>query len=130
MTAIDTNILLRVITRDDEQQAERAVAFLEEQEQIFLPKTVLLEVEWVLRSTYKFARGEVLSALRAVVSIGNAEVEDAAAVVQAIDWYEQGMDFADGLHIASSGRQPRFASFDTALQRKALRLAIAEVISP
>ena len=98
------------------------VAFLEEQEQIFLAKTVLLEVEWVLRSSYKFARSEVLSALRAVLSIDNAEVEDAAAVAQAIDWYEHGMDFADSLHIASAGRQPRFARFDAALQRKALRL--------
>jgi predicted nucleic-acid-binding protein len=130
MTAVDTNVLVRVITRDDKAQAERAVAFLEEQERVFLAKTVLLEVEWVLRRTYKFARGEVLSALRAVVSIGNAEVEDAGVVVQAIDWYEQGMDFADSLHIASAGRQHKFASFDTALQRRALRLGMAEVISP
>jgi predicted nucleic-acid-binding protein len=130
MTAIDTNVLLRVIIRDDKEQAERAVAFLEREERVFLAKTVLLEVEWVLRSTYKYARSEVLSALRAVLSIGNAEIEDAGAVAQAIEWYERGMDFADGLHIASTGCQHKFASFDPALQRRAFRLKIAEVISP
>jgi predicted nucleic-acid-binding protein len=130
MTAIDTNVLLRIITRDNHEQAERAVAFLDGQERIFLAKTVLLEVEWVLRSTYKYARGEVLSALRAFVSLTNAEVEDAAAVAQAIDWYEQGLDFADSLHIASAGHQSTFASFDAALQRAALRLRIAKVITP
>jgi predicted nucleic-acid-binding protein len=130
MTAIDTNVLLRVIIRDDKQQAARAVAFLEREEKVFLAKTVLLEVEWVLRSTYKYARSEVLSALRAVLSINNAEIEDAGAVAQAIEWYEHGMDFADSLHIASAGRHHKFASFDAALQRRALRLRITEVISP
>ncbi len=130
MTAIDTNVLVRVITRDDKEQAARAVSFLEVQERVFLAKTVLLELEWVLRSTYKFARSEVLSALLAVLSIGNAEIEDATVVVQAIDWYGQGMDFADSLHIASAGRQHKFASFDAALRRRAASLRAAEVVSP
>ena len=79
MTAVDTNVLIRVVTRDDKAEAARAVAFLQAQERMFLAKkAVLLEVEWVLRSTYKFARRDVLSALRVMVSIRNAEVEDAA----------------------------------------------------
>ena len=122
-------ILVRVITRDDKAQAARAVAFLEEQEKVFLAKTVLLEVEWVLRSTYRFTRGEVLSALRSMVSVDNVEVEDGDVVEQAMDWYQQGVDFADGLHIASAGPNPKFATFDAALQRTALRRGIAEVIS-
>ena len=130
MTAVDTNVLVRIVTRDNKEQAARAAAFLDEQERIFLAKTVLLEVEWVLRSTYKYARAEVLSALRAFVSLSNAEIEDADAVVQAIEWYEQGLDFADGLHIASAGHQHTFASFDAALQRAALRLGLSGVISP
>ncbi len=130
MTAVDTNVLVRVITRDEKVQAARALAFLEEQERIFLAKTVLLELEWILRSTYKYTRGEVLAALRSVVSVGNVEVEDEAVVEQAMDWYEHGVDFADGLHIASSGHNPKFASFDAALQRVALRLGMAEVVSP
>ena len=130
MTAVDTNVLVRVITVDEKVQAARALAFLEEQERIFLAKTVLLELEWVLRSTYKYTRGEVLAALRSVVSVDNVEVEDEAVVEQAMDWYEHGVDFADGLHIASAGHNPKFASFDGALQRVALRLGMAEVVSP
>ena len=129
MIAVDTNVLVRVITRDDEAQAARAVAFLQEQKRVFLGKTVLLEVEWVLRSTYKFAPGQVLAALRDIVSVDNVEVEDAAAVAQAITWYERGMDFADGLHIASAPEH-RFASFDAALRRRVLRLGIPEVVPP
>jgi predicted nucleic-acid-binding protein len=129
MTGVDTSILVRIITDDHKKQAARATAFLRQQDQVFLAKTVLLELEWVLRSTYRFGRREILSALRAVVSIDNAEVEEVAAVSQALDWYEGGMDFADGLHIASAGRLHKFASFDAALRRTALRLGAAEVIS-
>jgi len=130
MTAIDTNVLLRIITRDNEEQAERAVALLEREEKVFLAKTVLLEFEWVLRSTYKYGRSEVLSALLVVLSIGDVEIEDAGAARQAIEWYAQGMDFADSLHLASTPHQHRFASFDAALQRRAQRLGIAQVVSP
>lgn len=126
MTAVDTNVLIRVITRDDKAQAARAVAFLKEQERVFLAKTVLLEVEWVLRSTYKFTRSEVLSGLRSIVSVHNVEVEDGAVVEQALSWYEQGMDFADSLHVASVGTQ-RFVTFDDALQRRARRLGVGKI---
>jgi predicted nucleic-acid-binding protein len=126
MTAVDTNVLVRVITRDDKAQAARAVAFLKEQERVFFAKTVLLEVEWVLRSTYKFTRSEVLSGLRSIVSVHNVEVEDEAVVEQALSWYEQGIDFADSLHVASVGTQ-RFVTFDTALQRRARRLGAGKI---
>jgi predicted nucleic-acid-binding protein len=126
MTAVDTNILVRVITRDDKAQSARAAAFLEEQERVFFAKTVLLEVEWVLRSTYKFTRGEVLSALRSIVSVHNVEVEDGAVVEQALLWYERGMDFADSVHVASVGTQ-RFVTFDGALQTRARRIGIGKI---
>jgi len=130
MTAVDTNILVRIITRDNAEQAERAVAFLEREESVFLAKTVLLEFEWVLRGIYKYGRSEVLSALGVVLSIDNAEIEDAVAVTQAIDWYAQGMDFADSLHLASAPRPHRFASFDAALRRRTMRIGTADVVCP
>ena len=126
MTAVDTNVLVRVITRDDKAQAALAVAFLKAQERVFYAKTVLLEVEWVLRSTYKFTRSEVLSGLRSIVSVQNVEVEDGAVVEQALSWYEQGMDFADSLHVASAGPH-RFATFDVGLQRRARHIGIGKI---
>ena len=129
MTTVDTNVLLRIIVHDDEQQAARASAFLDKQERIFVPKTVVLEVEWVLRSTYKVRRADILSSIRSFLGVNNVEVEDGPAVAQALFWYEQGMDFADSLHIASAGREFAFATFDAALQRMARRLEICKVIA-
>src|SRR5882724_7822171 len=64
MTALDTNVLVRIITNDDRAQANRAATFLREQERVFIAKTVLLELEWVLRSAYKIEPNAIISALR------------------------------------------------------------------
>ena len=48
MRAADTNVLVRLVTRDDKAQCERAIKFFDGHE-VYLPKTVLLELEWVLR---------------------------------------------------------------------------------
>ncbi len=126
MTALDTNVLVRVITNDDRAQAARAARFLREQKGVFIPKTVLLELEWVLRSAYRIAPIAIVSALREVLTVFNVEIEDEAAVQQAIEWYEKGIDFADSLHVASAGRDRKFATFDNALRRKLKRLGVAE----
>ena len=62
MTAVDTNVLLRIVTNDDKSQAARAAAFLQKQDRVYLAKTVLLEFEWVLRRAYGFAPPEILAA--------------------------------------------------------------------
>ena len=53
MIAVDTNILVRYLTNDDAEQAQLAIDLLNGSEHIWLPKTVLLETEWVLRSVNK-----------------------------------------------------------------------------
>jgi predicted nucleic-acid-binding protein len=127
MTALDTNVLVRIITNDDRAQAARAATFLREQERVFIPKTVLLELEWVLRSAYRTEPRAVVSALRDILSVSNVEIEDEAAVTQAIEWHERGMDFADALHVASAGRERKFATFDNRLRRKVRRLGLGEL---
>ena len=127
MTALDTNVLVRIITNDDRAQAARAATFLREQERVFIPKTVLLELEWVLRSAYRIEPSAVVSALRDIMSVSNVEIEDEAVVTQAIEWYEKRMDFADALHVASAGRERKFATFDNRLRRKVRRLGVGEL---
>ncbi len=129
MTAIDTNILVRIFVRDSEVQAARALEFVRSQDRLFVAKTVLLEVEWVLRRGYQFPRGEILALLREFLDTPNVNVEDEAAVLQALFCYERGMDFADSLHLASAGPQISFATFDRALQRAATRLGVAKIIA-
>jgi predicted nucleic-acid-binding protein len=127
MTALDTNVLVRVITGDDKAQAARAAAFLRAQDSVFIPKTVLLELEWVLRSAYRIEPGTIVSALRDILDVFNVEIEDEPAVRQAIGWYQQGMDFADGLHVASAGPESKFATFDNSLRRKLRRFGTNEL---
>jgi predicted nucleic-acid-binding protein len=126
MTAVDTNVLVRVVTNDDHAQAARATAYLRAQERVFIPKTVLLELEWVLRGAYAIRRAEILLALRGLVGISNVEIEDEAAVTQAIEWYARGIDFADSLHVSSAGRESKFATFDSTLRRKGRKLGLGE----
>ena len=126
MTAVDTNVLVRIITNDDKVQARRAAAMLRGADSVFVAKTVLLELEWVLRSAYGIERRQIVSALRGVLGIANAEIEDEAAVIQATEWFEKGMDFADSLHLASAGCGRKFATFDTALRRRARQLGAGE----
>lgn len=128
MTAVDTNVLLRVMLGDDERQALRASAFLDKQDKIFVPKTVLLEAEWVLRNTYYLGRADIVSAFRLFLGVKNVEVEDGQAVFRALEWYERGMDFADSLHVASAGQGCTFATFDAGLQRSAERFDICKIV--
>jgi len=117
VTALDTNVLVRVIVGDEPAQAARAAAFLERQDRVFVPKTVLLELEWVLRSAYQFSRPEILGAFRRLLNLRNAEFEDQSHVAQAFGWYQDGIDFADALHVASSDAD-QFATFDRRLGRQ------------
>src|SRR5215471_15639582 len=100
MTAVDTNVLVRIITNDDHSQAVQAAAFLRGQDRVFIAKTVLLELEWVLRSTYRIDRRGIISSLREVLSTKDVGIEDEGSVRLAIDWHEHGFDFADALHMA------------------------------
>ena len=59
MIAVDTNLLVRILTNDDPIQARRALKILKNDE-IFIPKTVLLETEWVLRHAYEIGRSNII----------------------------------------------------------------------
>jgi predicted nucleic-acid-binding protein len=62
MIAVDTNVLVRFLVRDDAEQASRADSLIRSEE-IWISKTVLLETEWVLRSLYAFRPDSVARAL-------------------------------------------------------------------
>lgn len=127
MIAIDTNILVRLVTRDDAVQAKRAAALFKHEE-IYVGKTVLLESEWVLRFSYELARPVILSALKNAVGLPQVTVEDSPAVAEAFDLFETGMDFADALHLASSREAVQFATFDERLKKHADTAASARQV--
>ena len=114
MIALDTNVLVRIITRDDARQANAAARAMRE-DCVFLAKSVILELEWALRYSYDFDRQSVNRALLTLLGLENAVVEDAANVEDAVRLHAQGMDFADALHVASSSNAEAFVTFDQRL---------------
>lgn len=121
MIAVDTNVLVRLVTNDEPGQARRAAELLR-RKPVFVPKTVLLEMEWVLRHAYRLERPAILRAFYGVLGLPTVTVEDGRAVARALAWYEEGMDFADAIHVSSSGEAQEFTTFDAQLVRKAGKL--------
>lgn len=118
MHAVDTNVLVRLLTGDDVEQTKRAAALFKK-EAVYISKTVLLETEWVLRRLYRLEGKAVVSAFRKVVGLSNVEIENPLTVTQALQWCDNGMDFADALHLASSHASEKFATFDAQLKKSA-----------
>jgi predicted nucleic-acid-binding protein len=128
MLAVDTNVVVRFLTRDEPTQSMRARAIFE-RETVFLPKTVMLEAEWVLRDAYRFAPPQIATAFASLVALPKVQCEDATAVEDAILWMARGMDFADALHLASARQVGRLATFDRRLIKQAGRIANVVAVS-
>lgn len=125
MKALDTNVLARFFVDDpDDAQAakQRPAAVAALSERAFVSITVLLEFEWVLRGFYELPADQVCTVLRALAGIEHLTVEDRDAVLLAVEWAGQGMDFADALHLSRSARASGFATFDQKLAKRAQRL--------
>ena len=102
MIAFDTNLLVRALVADHPEQVA-LVRQLVSRDSVFISRTVLLEAEWVLRARYRKTRAELLMFFTALLDTDNAVIEDAEAISHALDWYRQGADFADALHLAACG---------------------------
>jgi predicted nucleic-acid-binding protein len=112
--ALDTNVVVRVLTADDPPQVEAARRVMRSAP-LFLAKTVLLETEWVLRYSYALDRQTIGDALRKLIRLRRLEVEDLPAVIAALSWHARGMDLADALHLASSKPAGSLVTFDRGL---------------
>ena len=85
MIAVDTKVLVRLLTKDDPYQSKRAAKRFGESE-IFIPKSVLLETEWVLRYAYGIDKNSILGAFQRLMELSNVKVEDPQAVSVAVLW--------------------------------------------
>jgi len=97
--SFDTNVVVRILVKDDPDQSSAAEAAWRQavaEGGVFLPATVLVEVVWVLRAAYKLDRATIVGALRRVIDSEGATVEHEALVRRAIDSYDAGAaDFSD-----------------------------------
>jgi predicted nucleic-acid-binding protein len=121
MASLDTNVLVRFLVRDDADQAAAATSLIRSAvrkgEPLFVPVTVLLELEWVLRSAFGFDKPAVLQALFGLLGSFELAFESEGAIELALAQYERSAaDFSDGLHaaLAQQANQSPLWTFDKA----------------
>jgi predicted nucleic-acid-binding protein len=126
MLGVDTNVLVRYLTRDDQPQYEKARRLIDREvakgEPILVSLLVMLETEWVLRSRYEMAKAGVITAFSALLDAADLKIEDEPSVEAAVySWKDSAADFADCLIEARNRRLGcrATATFDG----RALRLA-------
>ena len=105
MPALDTNILVRYLVQDDAAQlaaTQRLISrCVSEGLTLFVPVTVVLELEWVLRSSFEFGKNDVLLTLSSLFSAAELSFESEQALEMALQLFRnRSADFADCLHVA------------------------------
>jgi predicted nucleic-acid-binding protein len=124
LLAVDTNLLVRLVTNDDPEQAERAAAAVDGGEGFFVPLSVSLELEWVLRGAYRLGVDQVVRAFEGLLSVRALHFEQEAMVRKALYRHRQGLDFADALHHLAAADCDALLSFDAQLIAAVRRLGL------
>ena len=134
MIGLDTNVLARYYIDDEadaEAQRQRLAArrLIESGQPLMVSKSVVLELEWVMRGYYGFEHAEVASVMRHLLEQPHIAVEDRDAVEQALSNGEAGIDFVDALHHASYKSCDSVATFDDRkFARRAKKLGLAPAV--
>jgi predicted nucleic-acid-binding protein len=124
--AVDTNVLVRLLVADNIAQF-RVSQKLFEVEQIYVPDSVVLETEWVLRAAYELSSTQICGALRGLFGLPNVHLRNDRQISQIIVWYESGLDFADAFHLALSAEQSSLKTFDIDFIKRAKKLGTKTV---
>jgi len=129
MTAVDTNVIVRLLTADDAKQAASAKSLFQRQP-IWIAKTVLLETGWVLRSLYGYEDSAIRDAFIKLLGLKNVHVEDEPAIAAALALTAHGIDLADAIHLSSRPAGAAFVSFDRSFVRRAKRASVTGASAP
>jgi predicted nucleic-acid-binding protein len=121
MAALDTNVLVRYLVNDDQAQfalvKKLVTQVLQAGGTLYVSITVILELEWVLRSNFDKTKQEVIEAITALLSAAELSFASESAVEEALHLYKNhSADFADCVHIALSqvARESPLWTFDKA----------------
>ena len=134
MIGLDTNILARYYVDDAggaQAQRQRVAArrLIESGQALMISKTVVLELEWVMRGYYGFSQREVAAVMRHLLGLHHVTVEDREVVEQALSNCDSDIDFADALHHASYKSCASVATFDDRkFARRARKLGMTPAV--
>jgi predicted nucleic-acid-binding protein len=126
MLSVDTNVVIRFLTNDDRTQAMTARSLFKA-EQIWIPKTVALEIGWVLENHYGYDTNAIRAAFSELMALDNVQIEDEPSLVNALALMVHGVSFPDALHLASTPPQSKFVTFDRAFVRRAQRAGVSHI---
>lgn len=131
MIALDTNVIIRYLVRDDEEQAEVSRVLLEslsEERPGFVCREVILEIVWVLERAYRLSRDQIAVIVEELTQTEGLIIEFDDDMIRAAMGYRQGIaDFSDFMILIAAqraGAEPLY-TFD----RKFSRLAGTELLS-
>ena len=126
MVAVDTNVLVRLLTGDDPRQSAMARSLVES-EPIWIAKTVLLETAWALHSTYGIQEEAIRDAFTRLLGLQNVQAEDAPAIADALALTAHGIEMADAIHLTSRPAGTRFVTFDKSFLQRAGRAGVSAI---
>ena len=127
MLAIDTNVIVRYLVGDDPARAAKARKLADNNTYSSVPRFSWKQSGYCAAS---FSDGQCAKALADFAGLPRVTVEDAAAAAKAVGWMRQGVDFADGLHLAKAEACDAFVSFDRDFAKAANTLGATKVRAP
>jgi len=134
MIALDTNVLARAIAEEVDadpatlRQQREARALLSSGRPLFVPVTVIMELEWVLRGVYGMPVAEIASVFEDLLSVESLTVDRSGAVAHALHHDAAGLDFADALHLAQAGTCSGLVTFDKRFARGARKQGLTPAV--
>ena len=117
---IDTNILVRHLTGDPPDMAQRATRYLASERDLLLVDLIVAETVYVLESFYEAPRSQVAAAIRSMVAFESIVCVDPALLLRSLEVYETDrLDFAEAYLVscAETTEIGRVASFDRSIDR-------------
>jgi predicted nucleic-acid-binding protein len=131
MNALDTNVLARFFVTDPddaESMKQHPAAVRAMSEKVFVSASVVLELERVLRGFYQLSKPQIERILEALCGLENVHLENRGTILAAMNAYQNGLDFADALHLASAGACESFKSFDKKFRKKTRTLNLTPAV--
>ena len=119
MRAVDTSVLVSLVTRDDAKQVEAAEAFVAKG--AWVPHLVLAEATWVLAAVYELEAGEIATAVDMLLNHRDLTLQDSDAVASALEHYRRrpALGFSDCLilEVARKAGHLPLGTFDRGLSK-------------